>query len=149
MTIFGITIPLWAIIAGLVLLYLFRNEVREVLIRFVELLGLRAKPRQPDPQVNQLVLQALAARGVVLGDAKDFDGQRLVQVLKAFHDFLGVIANVTPNKVDDVAVRFINIFVRVLENNPDIADMIARFINLFVVRHAAQEVKNENDGNKA
>jgi hypothetical protein len=149
MTIFGVTIPLWAIIAGLVLLYLFRNEVREVLVRFAELIGLRPKPKQPDPQLNQLVLQTLAARGVVLGDAKDFDGQRLVQVLKAFHDFLGVIANVTPNRVDDVAVRFISIFVRVLENNPDIADMIARFINLFVVKHAAQEVKNENGGNQA
>ncbi len=149
MTIFGVTIPLWAIVAGLVLLYLFRNEVREVLVRLVELLGLRSQPKQPDPQVNQLVLHTLAAHGIVLGDAKDFDGKRLIQVLKAFRDFLGVIANVTPNKVDDVAVRFISIFVRVLESNPDIADMIARFINLLVVRHAAQEVKNENDGNKS
>jgi hypothetical protein len=149
MTIFGVTIPLWAIIAGLVLLYLFRKEVREVLVRLAELLGLRSSLKQPDPHVNQLVLQALAARGVVLGEAKDFDGKRLIQVLKAFHDFLGVIANVTPNKVDDVAVRFISIFVRVLENNPDIADMIARFINLFVVRNAAQEVKNENNASQS
>lgn len=129
MTLFGITIPLWILVALLVAAFLFRNELRNLLASLLDKLLPKPKPVIDESAARQLVLQALAQQGLKVGDLENLDGQKLINVLKAFVAFATALAQVTPNHVDDAVVRAAGALVSFLESNPDLANTIAGVLN--------------------
>lgn len=130
MTLFGITIPLWLIIAVLAVLVLFRAEIKALLSRlFDRLSGNQNKQVIDEESARRLVLEALKSHGVNIGDVGNLDGQRLIAVLKSFVAFTTALSQMTPNQVDDAVVKLVSYVVAFMEQHPDLADNIAKVLN--------------------
>lgn len=126
--IFGIDIPWWAIVGGLVATYLFRNELKNLLDFLLGKLFAK-KDKQQDEQVRQLVLQALQQHGLSEKVLGDLSGERLVQLLRAFVAFASALTAVTPNKVDDVVIMIVSKVADFLDRERDVANVIANILN--------------------
>lgn len=126
--IFGVDIPWWAIVGGLVAIYLFRNELKSLLDSLLSKVFVK-KVKPQDEQVRQLVLQALQQHGLSEKVLGDLSGERLVQLLRAFVAFASALTAVTPNKVDDVVIMIVSKVADFLDKERDVANVIANILN--------------------